>query len=129
MSPSPGGFLIARRAGRLALVDLGRTKANRTLAVWAPNLVPPRQRIGAESLRLHDDLSVEDIRHGLAALRASGGERPLPLVDKNALKGLRFFAALPEELAQNTLAARTANWPAAETGIHEKSQIVNHPTP
>ncbi|EGD25318.1 hypothetical protein [Prescottella equi] len=49
-------------------------------------------------------------------------------MDENALKGLTFSAALPEELAQNTLAARTANWRAAETVIHEKAQIVNHPT-
>lgn len=103
-------------------------KANRTLAAWAPDLVLPRQRIGAESLRLHSDLSVGDIRRGLAALRASSGERPLPLVDKNALKGLKFAAALPEELARRTLAARTVNKPAAETVIHEKAQIVNHPT-
>ncbi|WP_181763053.1 hypothetical protein [Rhodococcus spelaei] len=65
-------------------------KANRTPAAWAPGLVPPRQRIGAESLRLHGDLSVDDIRRGLAELRTHNGDRPLPLVDKKALKGLKF---------------------------------------
>ncbi len=104
-------------------------KANRTLAAWAPDLVPPRQRIGAESIRLHSDLSVEDIRRGLATLRTSNGERPLPLVDKNALKGLKFSAALPEELARHTLATRTVNERAAETVIREKARIVNHPAP
>nr|MBM4732596.1 DEAD/DEAH box helicase [Prescottella equi] len=101
-------------------------KANRTLAAWAPDLVPPRQRIGAESLRLHSDLSVEDIRRGLAALRASGGERSLPLVDKNALKGLKFSAALPEALARRTLSARTVDEAAAETVVGEKVLVISH---
>lgn len=101
-------------------------KANRTLAAWTPDLVPPRQRIGAESLRLHGDLSVEDIRRGLAVLRTSDGERPLPLVDKDALKGLKFSAALPESLARRALAARIVNRPAAETVLHEKARIVKH---
>jgi ATP-dependent Lhr-like helicase len=45
-------------------------KGNRTLAAWAPDLIPPRQRIGTESLRLRSDLIVADIRSGLAAQRA-----------------------------------------------------------
>ncbi|MDV6292343.1 DEAD/DEAH box helicase [Rhodococcus aetherivorans] len=91
-------------------------KANRTLAAWAPDLVPPRQRIGAESLRLHADLTVADIRSGLAALRAAGSG-PLPAVDTGALRGLKFSAALPEQLARQTLAARTVDRLGAVTAL------------
>lgn len=91
-------------------------KANRTLAAWAPDLVPPRQRIGAESLRLHSDLAVADIRSGLAALRAAGSG-PLPAVDSGALRGLKFSAALPEHLARQTLAARTVDRLGAVTAL------------
>lgn len=75
-------------------------KANRTPAAWAPDLIPPRQRIGAESLRLHGDLSVDDIQRGLAVVRRVDGDRPLPAVDRGALSGLKFSAALPEVLAR-----------------------------
>ncbi|NKS50171.1 DEAD/DEAH box helicase [Rhodococcus hoagii] len=98
-------------------------KANRTLAAWAPKLVPSSQRIGAESLRMHSDLSAVDIRDGLAALRSPGAGRPMPAVDKGALKGLKFSAALPDELARQTLATRLMNGPNAETVLGEKLQI------
>lgn len=80
-------------------------KANRTLAAWAPDLIPPRQRLGAESVRLHSDLTRDDIRDGIAAVLASN-DRPLPAVDARAVKGLKFSAALPIALAQRTLAVR-----------------------
>ncbi|GAA4479495.1 DEAD/DEAH box helicase [Rhodococcus olei] len=101
-------------------------KANRTLAAWASDLVPARQRVGAESLRLHSDLSVEEIRHGLAALRTHTGDQPHPLVDRNALKGLKFAAALPESLARRTLAARTVDVRAAAAVLREKARISGH---
>ncbi|MDG3016739.1 DEAD/DEAH box helicase [Speluncibacter jeojiensis] len=100
-------------------------KANRTLAAWAPDLVPPRQRIGPESLRLHGGLTVAQIRDGLASLRADTSERPLPLIDKSALGGLKFSAALPESLARRTLAARTVDVGAAETVLRDKTRIVH----
>ncbi|MGV9747772.1 DEAD/DEAH box helicase [Rhodococcus zopfii] len=103
-------------------------KANRTLAAWAPDLVPPRQRIGAESIRLHGDLSVEDIRSGLAAVRAHCGKRPLPTVDKRALQGLKFSAALPESLAQRSLSTRLVDPTAAARALNERALIQKSPS-
>lgn len=80
-------------------------KANRTLAAWARDLVPTRQRIGAESIRLHPDLSVDDIKRKLAVVR-TGSDRPTPAVDRGAISGLKFSAALPEDWARRTLAVR-----------------------
>ncbi len=98
------------------------TKANRTLAAWASDLVPPRQRIGAESIRLHSDLTVAEIREGLARVRAATS-RPLPAVDKGALRGLKFSVALPEDLARATLAARSTDAAGAEIALQEQTQI------
>ncbi|MGN7158026.1 DEAD/DEAH box helicase [Dietzia cercidiphylli] len=97
-------------------------KTNRTLAAWGSELVVPRQKIGAESLRLHSDLTVSDIMERLSELRVSD-ERPMPTVDKTALRGLKFSAALPEELARRTLAARLTNVRGATTVLEEKSQF------
>lgn len=94
-------------------------KANRTLAAWAPDLIPPRQRIGAESVRLHSDLTRDEIREGIAAVLDSG-YRPLPAVDARAVKGLKFSAALPVALAQRTLAVRGVDAVGAEQVLGEK---------
>jgi len=57
-------------------------KENRTLGAWIPSLVVPRQMSRADSLRLHRDLTVPEIREGLATARAANASRPLPAVDK-----------------------------------------------
>ncbi|MFH5230381.1 DEAD/DEAH box helicase [Antrihabitans spumae] len=98
-------------------------RANRTLAAWASNLVVPRQRIGAESVRLHRDLSVADIRDGLAEVRSGSTGRPLPAVDTAAVRGLKFSAALPESLARRTLATRIVNVAGAEIVLGEQSVV------
>ncbi|BBX26325.1 hypothetical protein [Mycolicibacterium alvei] len=72
------------------------------------DLAPQRQRIGAESIRLHSDLTVDAISAGLAAVRATG-DRSLPTADRRALDGLKFSIALPEELARRTLSVRVAD--------------------
>jgi ATP-dependent Lhr-like helicase len=98
--------------------------ANRTLAAWATQLVAPRQRIGAESLRLHRHLSVSDIRDGLAAARALDSPRPLPTVDLAAIRGLKFSVALPTDLAAATIAARAGDPNAAEAVLGEPFSVV-----
>ncbi|WP_280447663.1 DEAD/DEAH box helicase [Nocardia cyriacigeorgica] len=115
-----GEFVITRNGrGDWQWWTWAGTKTNRTLAAWAADLIPARQRIGAESLRLHSDLTVADIRSGLSRLRATG-PRPLPAVDTNALRGLKFSAALPEHLARATLAARISDPAGALVVLSEK---------
>ncbi|WP_063049772.1 DEAD/DEAH box helicase [Nocardia arthritidis] len=97
-------------------------RANRTLAAWAPGLVPARQRVGAESLRLHSDLNVADIGAGLAELRTARS-RPLPEIDPSALQGLKFTAALPPHLARATLAARITDPATAMAVLSERTWI------
>lgn len=94
-------------------------KANRTLAAWATDLVPQRQRIGAESIRLHSDLTVDAITEGLAAVRARD-EWPVPAVDARAVRGLKFSAALPDDLARRTLAVRAMDTEHAEDVLGER---------
>ena len=84
-------------------------RANRTLMSWAEPIVAPRQRIGAESIRLRRDLTVDAIREGLAAAAALREPRPQPFVDNQAVQGLKFSAALPDALATQTLSARVGD--------------------
>lgn len=83
------------------------TKANRTLAAWAPDLVAPRQAFGAEFLRLHQDLTAGSISDQIKLLRLDEeAQGRLPIVDDRVLDGLKFSAALPTDLARRTLAVR-----------------------
>ncbi len=85
------------------------TRANRTLAAWADQIVAPRQRIGSESIRLRRDLTVDSIGEGFAAVRELPEPRPQPFVDNRAVQGLKFSAALPDLLATRTLSARVGD--------------------
>lgn len=98
--------------------------ANRTLAAWGHHFISPRQRIGSESVRLQRDLSVSDIRHGLAAMRALEAPRPQPAVDVRAVSGLKFSVALPKELAVQTISARIGNLAKATAVLDERSVVV-----
>lgn len=115
-----GSFVIGRdHKGDWRWWTWAGAKANRTLAAWAKQLVPQRQRIGAESIRLHPDLTIGDIRDGLESVRATD-QRPSPAVDRRALEGLKFSAALPDDLARRTLSARTADARHATQVLAEK---------
>lgn len=115
-----GSFVIERDSkGDWRWWTWAGVKANRTLAAWAKELVPQRQRIGAESIRLHSDLTVPAIREGLATIRRSS-DRPLPAVDRRALDGLKFSATLPDDLARRTLSARAVDTRHATQVLTEK---------
>lgn len=108
-SVATGSFVIERDdKGDWRWWTWAGAKANRTLGAWAKELVPPRQRIGAESIRLHSDLTVEAIKQGLATARGLA-DRPLPAIDRRALDGLKFSAALPDDLARRTLSVRAVD--------------------
>lgn len=98
--------------------------ANRTLAAWGTDVAAPRQRIGPESLRLHRDMSVADIRDGLAEMRGIEAPFPQPYVDLRAVDGLKFSSALPKDLAMQTISARVGNPEAAVSVLADASVVV-----
>ena len=77
------------------------TAANRTLQASLPSVVDPRQRIDEKSIRLLPGVTVTEFSAALTAV-----EWRDPEVDANALRGLKFSAALPSELATQTLGVR-----------------------
>ncbi|MFV9456946.1 DEAD/DEAH box helicase [Rhodococcus sp. NM-2] len=77
------------------------TAANRSLQASLPGLVDPRQRFDEQSLRLLPGVTVAEVSNALA----SPEWRP-PEVNRNAVTGLKFSAALPPGLAESTLAER-----------------------
>jgi ATP-dependent Lhr-like helicase len=83
--------------------------ANRTLAAWVPELADQSQKVSDLGLRLHGGLTIVEIQQGLTRAARSQETKPLPNVPLDVLRGLKFSAALPNDLAIETLANRTAD--------------------
>ena len=94
------------------------TAGNRSLQASLPKLVDPRQKIDEKSVRLLPGVTVAEFGDAVAAV-----EWRDPLVDANAVRGLKFSAALPTELATATLAARIGDLIAAQSVLAEQRVI------
>ncbi len=101
----------------------GGTRVNRTLMAWLPDLVDPTQRVGDLWLRLHSDLTASDVRRALESARLHQGDRPLPAVDTDAVRGLKFSEALPADLAVDTVARRLIDATNALNLLQAPSEI------
>lgn len=119
---SDTGTIIRRSpAGDLHWWTWAGTAANRTLHASLSGLVDPRQRIGDAVIRLHRD---GDLRAAAAALNDAAAQ-PVrgPAVDESAIRGLKFSAALPPELAAMTVAERLADIDGARQVIEERREL------
>ncbi|GIF37466.1 DEAD/DEAH box helicase [Actinoplanes xinjiangensis] len=118
----PGGNVIIQdRQGDLRWWTWAGFRANATLAATLGEVIDPAQRFDDCQVRLRRDLTPAEWR----ALTADAGDRLcLPDVDKRALDGLKFSAALPERLAVATLAARLADLDGAATVLAEPARFV-----
>lgn len=106
-SVSERGLVVAREKNEWRWWTWAGTKANRTLAAWAPDLVAPRQSFAAEYVRLHADLTVGSISDQIKLLALDDeAQGRIPYIDDRALDGLKFSAALPDHLARRTVAVR-----------------------
>jgi ATP-dependent Lhr-like helicase len=94
------------------------TAANRTLQASLPKLVDPRQRIDEKSVRLLPGISVQTFQDAIGAV-----EWRDPFVDANAVRGLKFSAALPQELAIQTLGARIGDQRNA-VSVHSEERLI-----
>jgi ATP-dependent Lhr-like helicase len=95
------------------------TAANRTLQASLPRLIDPRQRIDEKSVRLLPGIGVAEFSEAVGTV-----EWRDPVVDANAVRGLKFSAALPPELAVATLAARLGDGHNARGVFAEKRVII-----
>ena len=94
------------------------TAANRTLQASLPKLIDPRQRIDEKSVRLLPGISVQTFQQSIGAV-----EWRDPFVDANAVRGLKFSAALPQELAIQTLGARIGDQRNA-VSVHSEERLI-----
>ncbi|MHA7653803.1 DEAD/DEAH box helicase [Mycobacterium sp. ML4] len=95
------------------------TAANRTLQASLPSVIDPQQRIDEKSMRLLPGVRLQEFSAALTAVEWTD-----PVADENALRGLKFSAALPGELARHTLGARLGDMPHARTVADEERCVI-----
>ncbi|MFI6494568.1 DEAD/DEAH box helicase [Streptomyces sp. NPDC050564] len=112
----PGGTLITRVGSDVRWWTWAGYRANATLAATLQSVTDPLQRPTDSWLRLREDLTPADWR---TARENVSDNLVLPDVDRRAVRGLKFSAALPERLAVATVAARLADFDSARTVLGE----------
>ncbi|MET7352943.1 DEAD/DEAH box helicase [Streptomyces mirabilis] len=119
----PGGNLIIRDgAGKdLRWWTWAGHRANVTLAATLADIADPLQRGNDLYVRLRSDLTPQMWKE--ASVDAAD-RLCLPDVDPRALNGLKFSAALPQRLAEATLAARLADLDHAARVLTEPVRFV-----
>ncbi len=118
----PGGTLITRLGSDVRWWTWAGYRANATLAATLSSVCDPVQRPTDCYVRLREDLNLAMWRR---AKEATDAEAPLvlPDVDRRAVSGLKFSAALPERLAIATLAARLADFDGARAVLSERARF------
>ena len=116
----PGGTLITRVGSDVRWWTWAGYRANATLAATLQSVTDPLQRPTDSWLRLRENLTPvawHDARENV------GVNLVLPDVDRRAVRGLKFSAALPERLAVATVAARLADFESARLVLGEPARF------
>ncbi|WP_371580741.1 DEAD/DEAH box helicase [Streptomyces sp. NBC_01314] len=116
----PGGTLITRVGSDVRWWTWAGYRANATLAATLQSVTDPLQRPTDSWLRLRENLAPADWR---AARDDVAENLVLPDVDRRAVRGLKFSAALPERLAVATVAARLADFESAGMVLGEPTRF------
>ncbi|WP_112468615.1 DEAD/DEAH box helicase [Streptomyces triticisoli] len=119
----PGGTLITRVGADVRWWTWAGYRANATLAATLQSISDPLQRPTDCWLRLREDLTPAAWR---AARENVGENLVLPDVDRRAVRGLKFSAALPERLAVATVAARLADFEGARAVLDAPVRFEYH---
>ncbi|MFI1843842.1 DEAD/DEAH box helicase [Streptomyces microflavus] len=114
----PTRSLVSRHGADVRWWTWAGYRANATLAATLPAIADPVQRPTDCYVRLREDLTHDMWQE---SHEAADGDAPLvlPNVDRRAVHGLKFSAALPERLAIATVAARLADFEGARAALQE----------
>lgn len=104
------------------------SRANATLAASLGSAADPLQRPTDAYVRLREDITAQEWKQA----KSDAAERLcLPSVDPRALHGLKFSAALPQRLAEATVAVRLADLSGAAQAVGEAVRFTSgsaHPS-
>ena len=115
-----GGTVISRTDSDLRWWTWAGYRANATLKATLGPLADDTQRVDDLSIRLRADLEPSSWRKIIETLE---DRLCLPEVDEKALAGLKFSEALPQHLAEATLATRLADLDHARSMLTEPTRF------
>ncbi|MFI8081470.1 DEAD/DEAH box helicase [Kitasatospora sp. NPDC086009] len=119
-SVHPAGTIITRFRDDVRWWTWAGFRANSTLTATLASIADQVQRPTDRYVRLREDLTTEMWQR---ARTSAGNGLMFPDVDRRAVKGLKFSAALPERLAMATVAARLADFPGASAALAEPVRL------
>ncbi len=120
----PAGTVIERGDDDVRWWTWAGYRTNATLAATLPDVVDGARRFDDRSLRLRSDLT----RDLWSAATSDAASRVcLPAVDGKAVAGLKFTEALPQRLAEITLATRLADVEHAAAVLAEPTRMIIPP--
>ncbi|WP_432077311.1 DEAD/DEAH box helicase [Streptomyces sp. YPW6] len=124
----PTRSLVSRHGSDVRWWTWAGYRANATLAATLPSVADPVQRPTDCYVRLREDLTPERWRES-HQVACDSHALVLPDVDRRAVHGLKFSAALPERLAAATVAARLADFEGARAALGEAVRFHHGFTP
>jgi ATP-dependent Lhr-like helicase len=118
VSDEPGErtYLVRDLSGRTTWWTFAGFAANSALAAGLGDLVEPTAVVGDLRLRLRPHVSALDLSKALEK-RQDDLLAARPNIDADAVDGLKFAAAIPSDLATETLAARLTDPPAVRATL------------
>jgi ATP-dependent Lhr-like helicase len=119
----PEATLITRNGRDVRWWTWAGFRANATLTAWLADAVDPLQRPADSYVRLRHDLTREE----WAQARSKPRKEELPQVSAAAVRGLKFSAALPDDLAISVLATRLADTDGADAVLSERTRWESEP--
>ena len=124
-------MVVRDPSGELLWWTWAGAAANATVHAALAGMCDPLQRVDNLALRLRRDLGVQELRAAIDL--ACDRPLPPPAVTDEAVRGLKFAAALPTTLAAQTLGERLADPMGAsavlgEPGDHRTGQRLPEPT-
>ncbi|MEW2168417.1 DEAD/DEAH box helicase [Streptomyces sp. NPDC007027] len=124
----PTRSLVSRHGSDVRWWTWAGYRANATLAATLPSVADPVQRPTDCYVRLREDLTPDRWRES-HQVACDSPALVLPDVDRRAVHGLKFSAALPERLAVATVAARLADFEGARAALGEAVRFHHGFTP
>ncbi|WP_329259528.1 DEAD/DEAH box helicase [Actinoallomurus sp. NBC_01490] len=116
----PGGTVITREGDDVRWWTWAGYRANATLVASLGDVADHAQRVEDFSVRLRRDLTPDLWK---VAVSSADERLCLPIVDEDALNGLKFSSALPRHLAEATLSARLADVDGALLTLDEPTRF------
>ncbi|WP_306316466.1 MULTISPECIES: DEAD/DEAH box helicase [unclassified Streptomyces] len=110
------GTLLLREGEKLEWWTWAGFRANAALVASLGSLADPVQQPDDERIRLNSEMTPQSWQAACADL---ADHLVLPEVNPRAVRGLKFSAALPEDLAARTIAARLADFDGARSVLDE----------